>query len=282
MKMKRLIIGFIIIIQCLSSRGQSKDNYQVFALNFTGNSYSAANSWAVGAGEHDSIQSCAMFWLLKGENGKNILVDAGYTDTLKKPFLTYIRPDILLKRMNLNPSDISDIIITHPDWDHIGGINLFPYSKVWMQEDDFNYFVGRNWQSDSLTRRFNEKNDVRNIIEINLQGRLRLIKGDNVEIFPGIRVYTGSKHSFENQYLVVNSNSDDNKILIASDAVWVYYNLDHMATIPWAVVDQSAYVEAMRRMKLLVTDPRLIIPGHDAAVFDRFPKIAERIVRIGK
>jgi glyoxylase-like metal-dependent hydrolase (beta-lactamase superfamily II) len=221
-----------------------------------------------------------MVWLLKGENGKNILVDAGYLDTLKTDFKDYIRPDSLLKTINLGPADITDVILTHPDNDHIGGINLFPESKVWMQEDDFNYFVGKYWQESDFSKRFN-KNDVRNLIEINLQGRLKLIKGDSIEIFPGIRVYTGSKHTFENQYLLVNSNSKDNKILIASDAIWVYYNLDNLVSIPWAVLDQAAYVEAMKRMKTLVTDPNLIIPGHDAAVFTRFPLITDRIVKIG-
>jgi len=280
--MKKLFIGFVIFMECISMKSQNSDTYQVFALNFTGNAYSAASNWAVGASEHDTIEYCAMVWLLKGENGKNILVDAGYIDTFKNSFRSFIRPDSLLKRMNLDPSDISDLIITHPDWDHIGGIDLFPHSTVWMQEDDFNYFVGRNWQSDSLERRFNSKDDVRNLIEINLQGRLKLIKGDNIEIFPGIRVYTGSKHSFENQYLLVNSNSGDNRIVIASDAVWVYYNIEKLAPIPWAVLDQAAYVEAMKRMKTLVTDPALIVPGHDAAVFTRFPEVKDRIVKIGK
>lgn len=278
--MKKLIFFLAFIIECLSLSGQNMDTYQVYALNYTGNAYSAANNWAVGANEHDSIQICAMVWLLKGGDGKNILVDAGYIDTMKTDFKDYIRPDSLLKKMNLNPSDISDVIITHPDNDHIGGISLFPDSKIWMQEEDFNYFVGMNWQSDSL-KRFDNKPDVRRLIEINLQGRLKLINGDNIEIFPGIRVFTGSKHTFENQYLLVNSNSRDNKILIASDAIWVYYNLDNLVSIPWAVLDQAAYVEAMKRMKRLVTDPKLIIPGHDAAVFTRFPQITDRIVKIG-
>ena len=278
--MKKLIISLVFFMECLSMSSQNKDTYQVYALNYTGNAYSAANNWAVGANERDSIQICAMVWLLKGENGKNILVDAGYIDTLKTDFKGYIRPDSLLKTINLDPADITDVILTHPDNDHIGGINLFPESKVWMQEDDFNYFVGKYWQESDSSKRFN-KNDVRNLIEINLQGRLKLIKGDNIEIFPGIRVYTGSKHTFENQYLLVNSNSKDNKILIASDAIWVYYNLDNLVSIPWAVLDQAAYVEAIKRMKTLVTDPNLIIPGHDAAVFTRFPLITDRIVKIG-
>jgi hypothetical protein len=33
-------------------------------------------------------------------------------------------------------------------------------------------------------------------------------------------------------------------------------------------------------MKQLAADPKLIIPGHDPAVLDRFPKVNERTVRI--
>jgi glyoxylase-like metal-dependent hydrolase (beta-lactamase superfamily II) len=96
--------------------------------------------------------------------------------------------------------------LTHPHWDHIGGINLFPNAKVWMQKDDFEYFIGESWQENGVSKDF-RKNDVRNLIEINLQGRLIFVEGDNIEIIPGIKVFIGSKHTFENQYLLVNSNS---------------------------------------------------------------------------
>jgi hypothetical protein len=33
-------------------------------------------------------------------------------------------------------------------------------------------------------------------------------------------------------------------------------------------------------MKQLAALPRLIVPGHDPAVFDKFPKVSERVVRI--
>jgi glyoxylase-like metal-dependent hydrolase (beta-lactamase superfamily II) len=75
-----------------------------------------------------------MFWFLKGENGRNILVDAGYIDSSKTVKKDYERPDEVLKRLNISPSDITDIIITHPHFDHIGGIILFPQGKVWMQK----------------------------------------------------------------------------------------------------------------------------------------------------
>jgi hypothetical protein len=39
-------------------------------------------------------------------------------------------------------------------------------------------------------------------------------------------------------------------------------------------------LRAQDRMRSLASDPRLVIPGHDPAVFDRFPHVSERIVRI--
>jgi glyoxylase-like metal-dependent hydrolase (beta-lactamase superfamily II) len=101
-----------------------------------------------------------------------------------------------------------------------------------------------------------------------------------MEIIPGIKVFTGSKHTFENQYLLVNCNSERNRILLASDAIWFYYNLYNLLPVPTFTFDPKAYVEAMKRMKTLVSNPELIIPGHDDQVFSKFMKISDGIVKI--
>jgi glyoxylase-like metal-dependent hydrolase (beta-lactamase superfamily II) len=261
---KKIALITVLFLTAVISKCQTGDEYQIFAIKYTDGQNIAAQRMIAGANPADSIRVCNMFWLLKGANGR---------------IKNYVSPDLMLQRMNVKPSDITDIIITHPHNDHIGGINLFPDAKVWMQKDDFGYFVGGAWQENGFSRGF-QKNDVRNIIEINLQGRLKLIEGDNVEIMPGIKVFTGSKHTFENLYLLVNSNSKTNKTVVASDAIWFYYNLDGLlpATL---CMDPKAYVEAMKRMKTLVTNPDLIIPGHDDQVFSKFPEISKWIVKIG-
>jgi glyoxylase-like metal-dependent hydrolase (beta-lactamase superfamily II) len=277
-KITFVFISFYLLIS-LASYCQKWDEYQVYALKYLDGGKTLAKNMVVGANSKDSIDGTYMIWLLKGDNGRNILVDAGYLDTVKIRWKGYIRPDSLLERINVSPYDITDVIMTHPHYDHIGGINLFPKAKVWMQKDDFDYFVGEAWE-DKETSKYYRKNDVRNIIEINLQGRLKLVKGDDIEIMPGIRVYIGSKHSFENMYLLVNSNSATNKIIIASDAVWLYYQLDNL--LPATLCqDPAAYVAALKRMKTLVDNPDLIIPGHDNLVYSKFPKIAEGVVKIG-
>lgn len=255
------------------------NTYDIYALAYTGNNKMPVSQVAVGATANDSITGAAMVWLLKGNNGRVILVDAGFTDTAQFPFFNnYVRPDIILQKINVNPGDITDLIITHPHFDHIGGIDLFPNAMLWMQKEDFDYFVNDAWQKKGVTVGLNKK-DVPKLIEKSIDGKLTLVKGDSIEIIPGIRVFTGSRHTYQSQYILVNGTPG--KTIIASDNVWYYYNLEHLLPIP-LTFDPDGYVKSMKRMKSLVKDSRLIIPGHDALVFSIFPKVTEGVVKIEK
>jgi glyoxylase-like metal-dependent hydrolase (beta-lactamase superfamily II) len=44
--------------------------------------------------------------------------------------------------------------------------------------------------------------------------------------------------------------------------------------------DAHAYVAQLRRMKTLVADTQLIVPGHDPLVLSRFHQVAKGVVRI--
>jgi glyoxylase-like metal-dependent hydrolase (beta-lactamase superfamily II) len=143
---KKFILASFLLLTHVMINCQNSDEYQVYAIKYLDVGYIPAESMAVGANPKDSVKLCFMVWLLKGENGRNILVDAGYIDTSKTENKNYVRPDLMLQRMNVSSSDITDVILTHPHWDQIGGINLFPKANVWMQKDDFDYFVGEMWQ----------------------------------------------------------------------------------------------------------------------------------------
>jgi glyoxylase-like metal-dependent hydrolase (beta-lactamase superfamily II) len=224
-----------------------------------------------------------MFWLVKGNNGKNILVDAGFLsdlDIVKELHSTfYIRPDSVLMELNIKAYEITDIILTHPHWDHIDGISLFPKAHIWIQKEDYNYFVGEAWQKEGRHGGF-YKRDVDSLVSLNISGKLTLVDGDNKEIFPGIKVFTGSRHTFNSQYVLVQTGGD--KVILASDNIWIYYNLEHLASSPYpnGTFDTTAYVKSMQRMKTMVSNVKYIIPGHDPAIFSRFPMIKPDIVKI--
>jgi glyoxylase-like metal-dependent hydrolase (beta-lactamase superfamily II) len=270
---------FILLWIQMVSYAQNPNEYEVYAIRFATEGRAPLSFAAEGASEKDSIVFCDMFWLLIG-NGKHILVDAGYLRNNSADsdlWKSYIRPDSALQRMAIQANEITDIIITHPHNDHIGGIELFPLARIWMQKDDYDYFVGSAWQKNGIHDGF-EPADVKKIVAKNLDGKLTLIKGDSIEIFPGIRAFIGSKHTWESQYLLVNTKTD--RVIIASDNSWFYYNVEHLLPITHYLFDPAAYVRQLKRMRVLQPDISLIIPGHDPLVFSRFPKVAEDIVRI--
>jgi glyoxylase-like metal-dependent hydrolase (beta-lactamase superfamily II) len=281
MKKTNIVVLGALLSSLLAS--SQNVNYEVYALKFASLGHATPISrWVLGGPNNDSVHIFFMTWLIKGNNGKNILVDAGFLKNIEEAkdfdIIDYVRPDSVLSRIALSPGEITDIILSHPHWDHIDGIDLFPNAHIWIQKEDFNYFVGTAWQSDSTNSGFN-KRDVRKLVDLNLAGRLTLIDGDDKEIIPGIKVYTGSRHTFNSQYILVKTGSD--KIIIASDNIWVYYSLEHLKSAPlYGTFDTTAYVKSMQRMKTLVSNTKYIIPGHDSKMFSMFPTIKEGVIKI--
>lgn len=280
--MKVSILSLILLTLAVTGEAQKPD-YQVYALRFASVLHPFPLSLLVDKGpDKDSVNMVFMYWLIRGDNGRNILLDAGFLRVLddQKDFepLKYMRPDSALLPLHIPPAAITDIIVSHPHWDHIDGLSLFPNAHIWMQKEDYNYFVGAAWQKGGNSGGFT-KRDVHMLVDMNIAGRLTLVDGDDKEIIPGITVYTGSRHTFNSQFVVVQTAG--NRILLASDNLWVYYSLQHMLP-PSAggTFDPDAFVRSMQRMKTLVSDPRYIIPGHDGRVFSLFPTVAEGIVKI--
>lgn len=280
--MKNICLLLVSLVGTLCLKAQSA-NYEVFAVKFASMGQATATSvWSLNPPPKDSVHIDFSVWLIKGRNGKNILVDAGFLPDIEdaKDFGLnyYVRPDSMLLKLGVNPGDITDIIISHPHWDHIDGLGLFPNAKVWMQKDDYTYFAVGAWQKDSKHGGFHPR-DVRLFTDLNLAGRLMLVDGDNKEIIPGIKVFTGSRHTYNSQYVLVETGA--NKIVLASDNIWVYYSLEHMVpSSEGGTLDNEGYVKAMQRMKTMVSDVKFIIPGHDAKVYTKFPLVIPDVAAI--
>jgi len=198
---KTFLLALLVVFAVLSTRAQSVA-YKVYVIRFAASAYPfTAADWAKDAPKTDSVKINFMVWLIKG-NGRNILVDAGFLNEIEdaKEFkvVDYIRPDSAISKLGLKPGDITDIILSHPHWDHIDGVGLFPNAHVWIQKEDFNYFVSTAWQKGEHNGGF-AKRDVRMMIDLNLAGKVTLVNGDDQEIIPGIKVFTGSRHTFNSQ-----------------------------------------------------------------------------------
>ena len=123
--------------------------------------------------------------------------------------------------------------------------------------------------------------DMAALLKINTQGRLKFVDGDDQEIIPGIRAYIGGKHTHESQYVSVTI--DSGTAVFTSDNIYLYENLEKHAPIAQTVdgdAGVASNLKAQDRIRTLASDPRLIVPGHEPLVFEKFQSVGEGIVRI--
>ena len=104
-----------------------------------------------------------------------------------------------------------------------------------------------------------------------------LVDGDDREILPGIRVYTGGKHTFASQYVGVRTRSGT--VVLASDNAYLYENLEERIPIA-QTLDAASNLAAQARMLRLAGSVNFVVPGHDPMVFKRFAEIRPGVVRI--
>jgi hypothetical protein len=115
------------------------------------------------------------------------------------------------------------------------------------------------------------------IVKRNTLGKVSFVRGDDETSLSGIGFGVGGKHTFQSQFVTVTTRA--NTVVIASDNMYLYENMDTHTAIA-QTLDAVSNIRAQDRMRSLASEPRLVVPGHDPAVFDRFTKISDRIVRI--
>ena len=279
--MRATIRSFLILVLAASlaeAQVGEPPVYEVYAVRYAKLLGFGVANLVQGADRGRKLDIAMTVWVLKGSDGRTILVDAGcYRPPYVHGNLTdYTRPDKALKPLGITPEQVTDVIVTHMHWDHADGADLFPKARVWIQSDEYDYYT-REARQPLGDHRDTAPGYVLAMIKLNSEGRVRMVGGDAKEIIPGVTVYTGGRHTFASQYVGVNTRAG--RMVIASDNLYLYENLDKHVPIA-QTFDARANLAAQDRMKQLAASPRLIIPGHDPEVFARFPKPGNGVARL--
>ena len=251
--------------------------WQIYALRYATIPKFPVHDLVAGADTVRTIDIAMMFWLLRGSGRRCVLVDAGF---YRQKFLDswkpadYRRPSDALQSFGVPADSVTDVIISHVHWDHLDGADLFPNARVWIQRDEYAYYVGGDGTPlhaaiDTL--------DAAMLARMNRAGRVQLVEGDDRELLPGLTAYTGGKHTFASQYIGVRTARGT--VVLASDNCYLYENLDRHRPIA-QTLDSTSNLAAQDRMKRIASSRRLIVPGHDPAVFQRFRSVQPGVVDI--
>jgi len=244
--------------------------YSIQAIRYATSPAYPVSELVMGGPKDQKVDLAMVFWLIRG-GGHTILFDCGFhNEKFFKdfPMKDYLRPDEALKTAGVQPGEVTDIVISHAHWDHMGGLDLFPKAHVWIQKDEYRYYTMEAWQPGGNHDGVDAE-DAKELVQLNTEGRVHLVDGDNVEILPGIRAYTGSRHTYASQYLRVDGNPP---YVLASDNVYLYLNLQtHRASATFSDADHAANIAQQARMIQLAGSPDRVVPGHDPLQFQKFP-----------
>jgi glyoxylase-like metal-dependent hydrolase (beta-lactamase superfamily II) len=210
-----------------------------------------------------TINLGVFFYLIKTDDGKNVLVDTGVSksvglnpDMLQTPEQ---EPIALLRSHAVEPGSIQHVIATHLHWDHVSPTLLeLPNAKVYVDEIELATIMNppHPWFAQFTYP------DVIN--KAKAEGRIVTVK-DGQEILPGIRVIHTGGHSPGSQAVIVDTSAG--KVVLTGDVCFTYRNLEN---------DQpggfnSNLIECFSGLEKIRRAGDIIIPSHDLAVLERYP-----------
>jgi glyoxylase-like metal-dependent hydrolase (beta-lactamase superfamily II) len=279
-RMRKLAAGVVAALLAAAAvhAGADADQYEVYAVRFATIAGFPVSSLVAGASRDRRLDIAMMIWVLKG-GGRVALVDSGFhRERYFRQFAVkdYIKPSEAILPLGIRPEEVTDLLVTHMHWDHAGGIDLFPAARVWIQKDEYDYYAGEAWQSDRTHGGIDEE-DVVELVKRNIAGKVSFVRGDDETSLPGIGFGVGGRHTWASQFIAVETGRD--VVVIASDNMYLYENMEKHLPVA-QTLDAASNLRTQDRMRSLVTEPRLLVPGHDPAVFARFPRVTDRIVRI--
>ncbi len=184
-------------------------------------------------------------------------------------------PAAALRRLGVEPADVSMLILTHAHYDHIGNVDAFPAAELVMSAREYEFWTGP-LANRPLFATSAETDDIEALTRAREGGRLRLLSGalpggsaTRQPVAVGIDVLDVGGHT--PGQLVVLVRTEHGEVVIASDALHYYdeMRLDRPFT---HVADLPAMYQGFGLLRdLTAGDARLLVAGHDPEVLRRFP-----------
>jgi glyoxylase-like metal-dependent hydrolase (beta-lactamase superfamily II) len=244
--------------------------WQVFALRYAHHDRPAQQNFLMPVEDaHDAMPMDYFVWVLRGPDGREVLVDTGFDKaTAARRGRTILRPVAdCLAAIGTDAAAIRDVVISHLHYDHAGNLGLFPNATFHIQDREVAFATGRHVCTACIRAPF-EVEDVVRLVRAVYAERVCFHDGEG-EVAPGVTVHRVGGHSDGLQ--MVRVMTARGPLVLAVDAAHYYANMERRNPFP-IVHDLGAMIQGWRRARQLAGgDDSLVIPGHDPLVRQRFP-----------
>ena len=269
-----MIALLTLLLGCGPTR-TTAENWEVFAIDYGRSTYSRAK--LIQGAKEGREPFAWTSWVIRGQD-RLIVVDTGFAsqevaDEWK--IEGFVPVPQLLSTWGVAPDEVTDVVLTHAHWDHMGNLGAFPTSRVWLQREAF------EWARSRLSEERPERSGMRledfeQILQAQTTKRLNRPHG-KMKVAPGITIRPGGGHTPGIQWVEVEDGP--RTIVLASDIAYLYQNIE--TPIPTgSTADAEADLAQIKLMKATAKPPHLLLPGHDPKVFDNFPQVAARVYEV--
>jgi len=256
--------------------------YEVYAAKYAGPFTSKLAFLLFNTGWDQDIDRYYYIWAVKGNNGDVTLVDTGVgiTTAVEKKLKGYVNPVDVVKRIGVDASNVSKVVITHMHWDHVGGMEMFPKAfpsaVFYVQKKEYDFWVKHPVAKRPFMQPFADARANAIVSELEGSKRLILVQGD-MNIGPGLDIVYAPGHTVALQSLAVNTSKGT--AIVASDCGHLARNFkeDHPSSL---ITDLVAWLESYDRLRKKASSVDLLFPGHDALMLTTYPRIAEDVTRL--
>ena len=251
--------------------------YEIYALKY-GGPYTRPGSMVRWFQDMDKyVQIHYYIFAIRG-GGETIVVDCGVHPEVAKQrnLAAYVSPAEVLKRIDIDAAKVKHLILTHIHFDHVSGIQLFPRANIYLQEKEFNFWIKDPiakkapflFLTDAAANRYLAKQEGKK--------RLHLIRGDK-KILPGIELLLAPGHTPGLQVIAVNTAKGT--AIVGSDLAHMgsSYQTDFPSSI---ITDMITWMKSYDKVRPRASSPDLLFPGHDLALLENYPKVAEDVSRL--
>lgn len=244
-------------------------DWQVYALRYALHERTGRENFLRSNDLHDAPMPMDYFvWALRRE-GRTIVVDTGFSqETADRRGRKLLAPvGEMLRRLDVDPARVEDVVITHLHYDHAGNLDLFPNARFHLQDREMGFATGRAMCHACIRYPFDVEDVVRMVRAVYAE-RVIFHNGD-AEIAPGVSLHHVGGHTDGLQ--MVRVLTQRGPVALASDASHYYANMAEGNPFP-IYYDLGAMAEGWARARSLAGGSERVIPGHDPRVRALYPE----------
>lgn len=209
-------------------------------------------------------------WVARNSE-RTVVIDCGFNEySGARRNRTMLCPPVgALRQVGVDAAEVSQLIVTHAHYDHIGNLLSFPAARIVVADREFVFWTSRLSRK-PLFMTSAEEADLDALRQLEQAGLVDFVSG-RASLAPGIEVVEIGGHT-PGQLAVIVSTAQGEAV-IASDALHYYEEMTQDR--PFAhVTDVPAMYAGFAWLREQAAAGREIVAGHDPEVMQRYPAVA--------